>query len=87
MGNLFKTSDQYATEEKELARQARAYLEENAFLLSVDSGIGDPPSKEVEEFLFGMSGLEDALLDAEATMHETVIEELENEWLAEETEA
>jgi hypothetical protein len=87
MGNLFKTSDQYTAEEKELARQAIKYLEDHAFCLSVNFDEGDPPSKEVEEFLFGMSGLEDALLDAEATMHETVIEELENEWLAEETEA
>ena len=87
MGNLFKTSDQYTAEEKELARQAIKYLEDHAFCLSVNFDEGDPPSKEVEEFLFGMSGLEYALIDAETTMNETITEELETEYLDEETEA
>jgi hypothetical protein len=87
MDNSIENAEQYTAEEKELARQARKYLEDNVFSLLVDWDSVARPSEEMKEFLVDMRGFEDALIDAEGVLNELLIEVLDTEYLAEETEA
>jgi len=87
MVSPIESAEQYAAEEKELAKQAKKYLEDHDCWLSFNFDKDNLPSKEVQAFLFGMSECEDALVDFEDDLSEKLIEAIKTEYLDEETEA
>ncbi len=85
MSSPIESAEQYTAEENEVARQAIKYLEDHDLCLTLE--FEDEPSKEVKEFLAGMYDFDVALLDARDKLRDDLIEEIEAEYLAEETAA
>lgn len=70
----------YTAEEKQVAREAIEYL--NEWGISLSWNFNEPPSKKVEEFLFEMASDFFDVGEAECTVVNNAVEQIEMEWLA-----